>query len=161
MYRGAVAAFVALVAVHGSAMATPADYCAAYARDFADAGGAAGDAWKHRYTNAERACLYQYTDQIAKKPLAAKPVRSAAKAESAPPPKPVAKPAPETGPSGGDEPQSAAGAAGAVQKPQLVAGSKEWLDYCTRKYASFNAETGTYKSYTGVERKCLVTADFK
>ncbi len=36
-------------------------------------------------------------------------------------------------------------------------GTSAWLDYCDRKYASFNRETGTYKSYKGIERKCLVT----
>lgn len=42
-------------------------------------------------------------------------------------------------------------------KGKLVPGSSAWLDYCERKYASFNRDTGTYKSYKGVERKCLVT----
>lgn len=40
---------------------------------------------------------------------------------------------------------------------KLTPGSAAWLDYCERKYASFNRETGTYQSYKGVERKCLVT----
>lgn len=35
--------------------------------------------------------------------------------------------------------------------------SQAWLDYCERKYASFNRTTGTYTSFKGVERKCLVT----
>lgn len=35
--------------------------------------------------------------------------------------------------------------------------SQAWLDYCDRKYASFNRDTGTYTSYKGIERKCLVT----
>jgi len=42
-------------------------------------------------------------------------------------------------------------------KGRLVPGSSAWLDYCERKYASFNRGTGTYKSFKGVERKCLVT----
>jgi hypothetical protein len=35
--------------------------------------------------------------------------------------------------------------------------SQAWLDYCERKYASFNRASGTYTSFKGVERKCLVT----
>jgi len=39
----------------------------------------------------------------------------------------------------------------------LVPGSRAWLDYCTGKYASFNRETRTYKSYSGKQKPCLVT----
>lgn len=44
-----------------------------------------------------------------------------------------------------------------TEQGKLKPGSAAWLDYCERKYASFNRETGTYQSYKGVERKCLVT----
>lgn len=44
-----------------------------------------------------------------------------------------------------------------VEKGKLVSGSAAWLDYCENKYASFSRETGTYRSYKGVERKCFVT----
>lgn len=49
----------------------------------------------------------------------------------------------------------AAAAPAAAGKPQPF--SQAWLDYCERKYASFNRSTGTYTSFKGVERKCLVT----
>ncbi len=52
--------------------------------------------------------------------------------------------------------QTAQAATGSL-KGKLVPGSAAWLDYCDRKYASFNRDTGTYKSYKGIERKCLVT----
>jgi BA14K-like protein len=39
----------------------------------------------------------------------------------------------------------------------LVPGSNDWNIFCANKYASFNPATGTYKSYTGVERKCVVS----
>jgi len=40
---------------------------------------------------------------------------------------------------------------------ELVPGSEAWNDYCSAKYASFKRETGTYTSYSGKERPCLVT----
>ncbi len=55
-----------------------------------------------------------------------------------------------------DQP-GAAGEAGQVDKGRFESGSAAWLDYCENKYASFNRESGTYVSYKGVERKCLVT----
>ncbi len=45
----------------------------------------------------------------------------------------------------------------AIEPGKLTPGSAAWLDYCDKKYASFNRDTGTYQSYKGVERKCLVT----
>jgi hypothetical protein len=44
-----------------------------------------------------------------------------------------------------------------TNKERLTPGSAAWVDYCSRKYASFDPATGTYKSYKGAERKCLVT----
>ena len=38
-------------------------------------------------------------------------------------------------------------------------GSPEWAAYCKKKYVSFNEAKGSYLSKTGIERKCLVTAD--
>jgi BA14K-like protein len=40
---------------------------------------------------------------------------------------------------------------------KLEPGSTAWLDYCENKYASFNRATGTYTSFKGIARKCLVT----
>ncbi|MFO1033966.1 MAG: BA14K family protein [Hyphomicrobiales bacterium] len=49
-----------------------------------------------------------------------------------------------------------ASAGGSKGKP--TPGSAAWLDYCDRKYASFDRSTGTYQSYNGVQRKCKVTS---
>jgi hypothetical protein len=38
----------------------------------------------------------------------------------------------------------------------LVPGSAAWIDYCSRKYRSFNRLTGLYLSYSGVLRPCQV-----
>ena len=38
----------------------------------------------------------------------------------------------------------------------LVPGSAAWLDYCSRKYRSFNPVTRLYFSYSGVWRPCRV-----
>jgi hypothetical protein len=38
----------------------------------------------------------------------------------------------------------------------LVPGSDDWNIFCSNKYASFDKAKGTYKSFTGVERKCVV-----
>lgn len=55
-----------------------------------------------------------------------------------------------------DQP-SVAGESVPVDRGKLQPGSAAWLDYCDSKYASFNRETGTYVSYKGVARRCLVT----
>jgi BA14K-like protein len=39
----------------------------------------------------------------------------------------------------------------------LVPGSADWNIFCANKYASFNKTKGTYKSFTGVDRKCIVS----
>jgi BA14K-like protein len=143
---------VTLVVIN-PAQATVNDYCAAYARDFADHVKKPDPQWQHRYDNAEASCLFRFTTDAkptvktkakvkqaaTKKP----PVAPPAPVEAAPPPPPV-EPAPEPA---------------AKVKPKLTPGSPEWTDYCTKKYVSFNAATGTYLSKSGKERKCLVTAE--
>ncbi len=156
------------------AFADVQDYCAAYARDFADLRPKDRDIWQQRYDNANADCIEQFTGETV---VAAKPMKAKKKPPAAP--KPVAAPAgasteaiPTASTSkakpkpvasvaaAGDAPAEAAPKPQAA-KPKLTAGSPEWLDYCARKYTSFNREKGTYLSKTGVERKCLVTADFK
>ena len=51
-------------------------------------------------------------------------------------------------------------ASAAVVKPKklvLEEGSEAWNEYCAAKYKSFNPDTGTYNSYNGKERRCVVT----
>ncbi len=140
------------------AKADTADYCAAYARDFADAGKRDETVWQHRFDNAKSACLLQFTAVV---PVVAKPkpaVPVAAKLEanvaaSIDPEAVLARPVTKS-----EKKERVVLAKASGKKPEP--GSDAWLDYCDGKYASFNRETGTYMSRTGVERKCLVTADF-
>lgn len=180
-------ALVGLAACAAPGFATPKDYCQAYARDFADSGPRDEKTWTNRHDNALADCLFQYqpTRAETQKTLPRAGARQAAKPVAKP--KPVAEPdtdvaeplpepavivAPDIEP-----PQKATAttakpakktllskffprkvaAAPADEPGKLAHGSAAWLDYCDNKYASFNRETGTYKSYKGVERKCLVT----
>ena len=165
MSERAVRALIAIacaVLLSSQAMAASEDYCAAYARDFADVGRRDEAVWQHRYDNAKEACLLQFTP---------------AQAEAPPPPKPKPKPKPKVAvvePAdeevivAPDVPPKETQTKSALQKlakkvtgggGKLKPGSEAWLDYCDRKYASFNRETGTYKSWSGVERKCFVPAN--
>ena len=139
------------------ALANPIDYCAAYARDFADAGTTSPEIWQQRFENASSACIYQYTPQAT---AVAKPQKSLPKLQSKAKPKIelAAKPKPierETEPDPLVEPVANAAPI------KLEPGSEAWQDYCARKYVSFSREKGTYVGKSGTERKCLVTADFK
>jgi hypothetical protein len=128
--------------------ATVADYCAAYARDFADHVEKQNPQWQHRYDNAEASCQLRFTSD--EKPAPKTPQVSTKKPATAVTAnqKPKPKPKPEA-------------AAQQIAKaiPKLLEGSPEWTAYCKKKYVSFNEAKGTYLSKTGIERKCLVTAD--
>jgi hypothetical protein len=133
-----------------TAVADVPDYCAAYARDHADLGEREKAKWQKRYDNALNNCIVQFSNQDIT-PAAKKPPKPAIKTpETKPLPVPKeklkipAKPArPKIVPS----------------VPILKAGTPEWVEYCKNKYVSFNEATGNYLSKTGIERKCLVTAD--
>lgn len=140
-----------------AAFATPEDYCAAYARDFADAGLASPEIWQQRYDNASSVCMYQFTPQtnIVAKPQKSEPKlqpRVKAKIIVAAKPKPMERLT---------EPDALVEPVANTPVAKLEPGSAEWLDYCARKYVSFSREKGTYVGKSGAERKCLVTADFK
>lgn len=128
------------VAIYASpALANKSDYCAAYARDFADAQTSDKSLWQHKYDIANESCLVEpkatgqaiKSKQKSKKPMAES--QSAVPAE------------PQTAP------------ASAPEKQKLEVGSENWNTYCSNKYTSFNPKTGTYTSHTGVERKCIVS----
>jgi BA14K-like protein len=133
------------------AAATVPEYCAAYARDFADHVKKQDPQWQRRYDNAEAFCLFRFTSE-SKPPAKTRIKKAAVKTPPPPPLAPVEVAAPEPAP----EP---APAKTTKVKPKLVAGSPEWTDYCKKKYVSFNEAKGTYLSKTGKERKCLVTAN--
>jgi hypothetical protein len=183
MYWRCVFGAAALGLAATAALAAPEDYCKAYAIDFADQTKRDTAYWKQRFDDAEKSCLERFTfvepaeqarpQQVAKrkpKPKAATaetPVEPAqedsvslAEAilpdEPPPPSRKKKKKKPEEGvivlPDTPPPPK---------RNQKLTEGSLAWLDYCDRKYASFNRATGTYTSHSGVERKCLVTANFQ
>ena len=157
------------------------DYCAAYARDFADLRPKNRDIWQQRYDSANADCVEQFsgspavtaeTPKVKMKTVAPRrpaPVTAEVAAPAAPvevrkktkTKKPVVeeKPSAEVASVEGATAEPTAKVAGA--KPKLAPGSAAWLDYCERKYTSFNRAKGTYLSKTGVERKCLITTDFR
>jgi hypothetical protein len=122
-----------------SAYATKTDYCAAYARDFADVQSSDKTLWQHKYDIANEACLAEpksTVHSIKTKPKSKKPMTEPQ----------IKVPA---------EPQTTAAAVSS--KLKLEPGSENWNIYCANKYTSFNAKTGTYTSHKGVERKCIVS----
>jgi hypothetical protein len=157
MYRRCVLGALALFIAAPAAGAAPSDYCKAYAIDFADQTKRNTPFWDQRFADAEKACLLQYSYEGSKndeKPLQVATVK--------PIPKPAVKKQPKAVKALGEEVEVAAAAVApqpSRKKPKLEEGSVAWLDYCDKKYASFNRKTGTYTSRSGVERKCLVTAN--
>lgn len=184
--RVCVTAGLGLLALAGPVGANPQDYCAAYARDFADQGPRNKEVWQKRFDSASADCLFAFT------PLAEQPKPAGKKREKvetvkaepkqvepelAEPEKIVPEneevlvvpdvPPPEEKPEKATRTKKTLRSivAAAVEpekkrptKPNLKPGSQAWLDYCDKKYASFDRATGTYSSYSGVRRRCLVTA---
>ncbi len=126
------------------ANATKADYCAAYARDFADARATDKALWQHKFDIAQASCMAPPKPVPVVKIVAPKAKPKIQEVMEIPP-----EPTPDPVP--------------VIEKPTiklrlvLEPGSAAWNVYCGKKYTSFNPVTGTYKSRTGVERKCLVT----
>lgn len=141
-----------LILLTGSARASVADYCAAYARDIADQWTPKTAEWQTRYDEADAACNFRYTHDAA--PARAKKPKAAIAAV-----KPKAQPAAKPKPASVIKPKAPPTEKVAKAIPNLVAGSPEWTAYCKKKYVSFDETKGTYQSKSGIERKCLVTAD--
>lgn len=136
------------LAFAGQAQAAATDYCPAYARDFADQVQKQDAEWQKRYDDAEASCLQRFSYDVTT-PSKEKPKPKVQKAVSQKPPK--AAPAPIA------EAATESPAITPSKKPEP--GSAAWTAYCQKKYVSFDASKGTYLSKTGVQRKCLVTAD--
>ncbi|MBI2719594.1 MAG: BA14K family protein [Rhizobiales bacterium] len=161
-----------LVAVPIAARADVASYCQAYARDEGDAalvgnaiisgkqtGPLSGPDWEARVKAALADCLAQYgaTPQSEAQPVTG--ATPTVESEKAPAAKPAAKAKPA--------PQKKAGQArirsvspiqgGPPSYAEPAPGSAEWNAYCSKKYASFDPATGTYKSLTGKIRPCVYT----
>ena len=131
-------AIATLALVSTQASASTQTYCEMLAKDFADTRTTDVDLWQKSYRNAFNDCMNQYT---AVAPAA--PAKKKLQAQAAP----IAE-------------SETATAVAAVVKPkklELEEGSEAWNEYCAAKYKSFNPDTGTYNSYNGKERRCVVT----
>lgn len=160
-----------------AAAADVKSYCTAFARDEADAaivngeipGTTAADTakseeWTARDGKAMDACLALYGQATPESDTAAADV--AAVPDPAPlPTKTKAKTRakqvkPRFIPIAQSPSQDATGIASRAAPSggaRLMPGTASWNDYCAAKYTSFDPATGTYKSYHGTRRKCVVT----
>jgi hypothetical protein len=114
-----------------SALTNPQTYCELLGKDYADSRSLDVDHWQSDYRNAFSSCMTLYTSDS---PAAPK-IKSVSK-------KVVSTPARDT--------------SRRKRTPLLAPGSVAWNEYCAAKYASYNKETGTYKSYSGKAKPCLV-----
>ena len=130
-----------------AAFASRADYCAAYAQDFADAKTQDKTLWQHKYDIAHTACMVEAQPAVqanrtkTKIQTVQKPVQRKT-ASLKPSVNLTSQPTPATN----------------LAKTKLEVGSGDWNTFCANKYTSFNVKTGTYTSHTGVERKCVISA---
>ncbi len=137
-FSSSALAIATLVLLSAPASANSQTYCEMLAKDFADTRTTDVDLWQKSYRNAFNDCMNQYTAVAPAAPAKKKMQKQAAA--------PIA------------ESETATAVAAVVKpKPQLEEGSEAWNEYCAAKYKSFNPDTGTYNSYNGKERRCLVT----
>ena len=124
-----------------AALADTQYYCEVYGQDFASQKTSDVDQWQLTYRNAVKDCLAQYAVDAT---AAAAPAPAAAKKKIAVKTKrriliePVRYLSTKR------------------RTPILQQGSTAWNNYCASKYASFNPATGTYRSYSGKQKPCLV-----
>ena len=156
-----IATLFAGVAFSGAAHADKAGWCAAYARDFADARATDKILWQHKFDIAQKSCLDKAVSAApsaaadAQKNVEVVDTETPKKAEDVPVKMaaiPAAKPVAKAVAPAVVVPGKTKVASGV---PEV--GSAEWNAYCAKKYSSFDAKTGTYQSRTGVQRKCLYT----
>ena len=137
-FSSSALAIATLVLLSTPASASSQTYCEMLAKDFADTRTTEVDLWQKSYRNAFNDCMNQYT---AVAPAAA-PKKKLLKQAAAPL----------------NESETSTTVAAVVKpKPVLEEGSEAWNEYCAAKYKSFNPDTGTYNSYNGKERRCVVT----
>ena len=134
-----VLAMIASFAFAVQSSANSQAYCELFAKDFADTRTTDVDLWQKSYRNAFNDCMNQYTAAAPAAPAKKKLQKQAAT--------PIAE----------SETSTAVAAVVKPKKPALEEGSEAWNEYCATKYKSFNPDTGTYNSYNGKERRCLVT----
>jgi hypothetical protein len=147
MRKALILSLLAGIAFAGSAHADQAGWCAAYARDFADARATDKVLWQHKYDIAQKDCLEkeaQSSPVVETKKAETTTATSSQKVAAATPAKDVA-------------PEPAAPVKKDVASGPPVEGTPEWNAYCSKKYSSFESKTGMYLSHTGVQRKCIYT----
>jgi BA14K-like protein len=144
-YALSLLAAMMVFAIVPRAFASKADYCSVYAHDFADGHSQDKAVWQHKYEIAMTDCLGENSTVETVSTPKTKRVVKAKKIEQK-----VA--AVQTKIVKQTQPTPASSAT----QTKLQPGSEAWNNYCTNKYASFNAKTGTYTSKTGVNRKCVV-----
>jgi hypothetical protein len=110
-----------------NALADPKAYCDLLSKDYADGKTTEVDLWQISYRNAFTTCMTQY--ESPDRALKKESVKKAIKIANIPRQK---------------------------RKPLLAPGSIAWNEYCASKYTSYNKSTGTYKSYSGKAKPCLV-----
>jgi hypothetical protein len=138
--RGTILCLLAGAALCGatSAMADPRSYCEAYARDAATARLSGSSILTGLRQQVAPAAWQQAYDVALADCLASHAARPA----DARPLKRLVT----------SKPATAVASAG-----PLTAGSPAWIDYCSKKYVSFDAKTGLYTGLSGKKRPCLVT----
>jgi hypothetical protein len=116
------------------AFANPQTYCELLSRDYADGRTLDVDQWQINFRNAFSSCMSQYTagaPDIPKRKSEEKVIKKAQTAPTVETPR-------------------------RKRTPLLAPGSVAWNEYCAAKYVSYNKVTGTYKSYSGKPKPCLV-----
>jgi BA14K-like protein len=127
-------------------------HCELFAKDVADGRTKDVDQWQKLYRSSYADCIEQYAAaepaaepekkseavKVAKKPAGRKSIKS-----------PGSEATPET--------VIVAAKAPSKNGKNIEPGTAAWNEYCAAKYVSFNKATGTYRSHTGKERRCLVT----
>ena len=121
-------------------LADTKSYCEVYGQDFASQKTSDVDQWQLTYRNAVKDCLAQYAVDVAAATSVPAPVKR--------------KVAVTTKRRIQIEPVRYLSSK--RRTPILEQGSAAWNKYCASKYASFNPATGTYRSYGGKQKPCLV-----
>ena len=148
---------LALFVSANQAMADSKSYCEIYAKDFASSQTSDVDQWQLTYRNTFADCMSQYSaDTLAPVFKKKKIVETEVIPEETPAPAPVKVKAKQKTKTAVVQVRPPKAVAQAEPIAKLEPGSDEWNAYCDKKYASFNSETGTYTSYTGKERRCVV-----
>jgi hypothetical protein len=114
-------------------------YCEIFAQDFASGKTSDVNKWQIDYRNAFSDCMRQYAAdvkaEVPDKRVVKKVIKRAVREVVVVQAMAIAK---------------------KKRTPILEPGSSAWNSYCAAKYASFDAITGNYKSYSGKAKPCLV-----